>query len=432
MLPNTTFAGSKSLFSILASATVVLAAAALWFPIEGEFDVAVMAVPSVIILCVALIAIVAKRDSFLFRLMIVALIVKLVAAWIYTALPTFQLSDIKGIYFDGAKQFSESSIPLTEYFSLKTLWGTDFIVAMGACIFSLIGPSLAGAMALFAIASFWGQFLFYCAFVRAFPNGDRRLAAIVLFFSPSVVFWTAAFGKDALVLFATSLIAYGISRRFDTRGWSLIVVGLVLASMVRPHIGAFLAISLFISFLVTDISRGGRRMIGLKLLLFPVFFIVCLAVVIYSRDSLQLNTVDDASARAEFSYTNNQIGGSAFGEGESVEQRLAQSPVLMFRPFPWEANNLTAVLTSVEGVMLFLVVFLRRRSLFRLLRNARSSPLAVFALLFFLMFSFVFSISISNFGLLARQRVMVLPLVLTLIVASKSFPLRPAHKLMHA
>jgi hypothetical protein len=82
--------------------------------------------------------------------------------------------------------------------------------------------------------------------------------------------------------------------------------------------------------------------------------------------------------------------------------------------------------------VLFLVIFFRRKYLFRLLRNARSNPLVVFSILFFLIFSVVFSISSSNFGLLARQRVMVLPLILTLIVASESFPSRPTRKLAHA
>jgi hypothetical protein len=415
----------------LATAGFLAAGILFCLSIEGEFHVAVIVVPFITIMCIALIAVLARNNPFLFRVMIVALVVKLLAAWVYTALPTFQLSDIKGIYLDGARQFSDSSVPLSEYFSLQNLWGTGFIIAIGASLFSLIGPSLAGAMALFAIASFWGQFLFYCAFVRAFPNGNRCTAALVLFFFPSLVYWTAAFGKDALTLLAISFMAYGIARRFDARGWTLIVAGLVLASLVRPHIGAFLAVSLFMSFLVADISRGGRRMIGLKLLLFPVFFVICLAVVIYARDLLHFNSVEDANARAESSYMNNQTGGSAFGEAETVEQRLVQAPVLMFRPFLWEVTNLTAVLASCESIMLFLVIFFRRKYLFRLLRNARSNPLVVFAISFFLIFSAVFSISISNFGLLVRQRVMVLPLILTLIVASESFPPHRMHTLAH-
>lgn len=133
---------------------------------------------------------------------------------------------------------------------------------------------------------------------------------------------------------------------------------------------------------------------------------------------------------SDYSYKYNQVGGSAFGDESSTQTaRLAQAPFLMFRPFPWEANNMPAVIASAEGfvlLLLFLVVC-RRASLFRFLINARFTPLIIFAISFFLMFSVAFSISLSNFGLLARQRVMVLPLVLTLVAGSKA--LNPERKL---
>ena len=52
-------------------------------------------------------------------------------------------------------------------------------------------------MVLFAVISFWGQFFFYRAFVLAFPKANRRIAALLLFLFPSIVYWTSAFGKDA-------------------------------------------------------------------------------------------------------------------------------------------------------------------------------------------------------------------------------------------
>jgi hypothetical protein len=401
--------------------------------IEGEFDGAVIVIPSVIIICFALITVIARKNPFLFRIMIVALVVKLLAAWIYTALPAFQLSDVKGTYFDSAKQLAGSVTHLTDVFSLQQLWGTNLIVAIGACLFAVIGPSLAGAMVLFSIASFWGQFLFYRAFVLAFPTGNRRAAALLLFLFPSLVYWTSAFGKDALMMLAIGLISYGIARRFDIKGWATISVGLALATLVRPHIGAFVAISLFASYLVGDI-KSRLRIVGLKFLLFPFFFAICLGVVIYARNSLELANVEDAQAMSDYSYKYNQVGGSAFGdESSTLTSRLAQAPFLMFRPFPWETNNGTAVAASAEGLVLLLLVVRRRASLFRLAINARSTPLVIFAISFFLILSVVFSISVSNFGLLARQRVMVLPLVLTLLLASKSSVIaRGTLRLKHA
>ncbi len=392
----------------------------LFLPIEGDFDVAVIVIPSITIMCVALIAITTRNNPFLFRVMLVALVVKLLAAWIYTALPAFQLSDVKGTYFDSAKQLAGSATYLTEVFSLRQLWGTNLIIEIGACLFAVIGPSLSAAIILFAIASFWGQFLFYRAFVLAFPTANCRTAALSLFMFPSLVYWTATFGKDALMLLAIGLISHGIARRFDTKGWATILIGLPLATLVRPHIGAFLAVSLFGTYLVSDI-KSRHRIVGLKFLLFPLFFAICLAVVTYAQNSLELGSVDDAQAMSDYSYKYNQVGGSAFGDESSTRiGRLAQAPFLMFRPFPWETNNGPALIASCEGLVLLFLIVRRRASLFRLVINARATPLTSFAISFFLIFSIVFSISLSNFGLLARQRVMVLPLVLTLLLASKA------------
>jgi hypothetical protein len=406
------------LYPVLIVAFLSMAGSALCFSIEDEFRAAI-AIPFCIVVCISLVAIIARKDRFLFAVMTAALFAKLFASWLYTALPAFQLSDINGLYFDSAKQMAGSFIHLTDFFSLQQLWGTNLIIAIGACLFCVIGPSLAGAMVLFAIVSFWGQFLFYRAFVLAFPRANRRVAALLLFLFPSLVYWTSAFGKDALMTLAIGLISYGIARRFDTKGWATILVGLPLATLIRPHVGAFIAISLFASYLIADITYG-RKIIGLKLLLFPFFLATCLAIVTYSKSSLELNSVEDARAMSEYSHLHNQIGGSAFGEDESIGTRLAQAPLLMFRPFPWEVNNWTAVLASCEGLALLLFILYRRADLVRLFLSARSTPLVIFAICFVAIFSAVFSIALSNFGLLARQRVMVLPLVLALVAGSKS------------
>jgi hypothetical protein len=407
------------LYPVLIVAALWMAGSAVCFSIEDEFRAAII-IPFIVVISIALVAIITRKDRFLFRVMAAALFVKFLAAWLYTALPAFQLSDIKGLYFDSARQFAGSATHLTDFFSLQQLWGTNLIIAMGACLFAVIGPSLAGAIVLFATLSFWGQFFLYRAFVLAFPAASRRPAALFLFLFPSLVYWTATFGKDALMMLAIGLISYGIARRFDAKGWATILIGLPLATLVRPHVGAFVAISLFTSYLVGDI-KPRRTIVGLKFLLFPLFFAICLGVVIFARNSLELGSVEDAQAMSDYSYKYNQVGGSAFGDASSTQTgRLAQSPFLMFRPFPWETNNGTAVIASAEGLVLLLLVVRRRASLFRLVTNARSNPLVIFAISFFLIFSVVFSISVSNFGLLARQRVMVLPLVLMLVLASRS------------
>ena len=63
------------------------------------------------------------------------------------------------------------------------------------------------------------------------------------------------------MMLAIGMISYGIARRFDLKGWATILMGLPLATLVRPHVGAFIAISLFASYLIADITYG-RKIIG--------------------------------------------------------------------------------------------------------------------------------------------------------------------------
>ncbi len=315
------------IYSSLSFGLLLLAGAAICFLVEGEINGSLLIIPLAIALSFGFIAIVSNRDKFLFYVMLGGLLTKLFAAWIYTALDSFKLADVH-LYYETARQLSSSSTHIVDVFSYQQLWGTNFISVVGAYLFSAIGPSLFGIIVLFAITAFWGQFLFYRAFIRAFPTANSRPVALALFFFPSIVYWTATFGKDALMMLAIGLIAYGVSRRFDMKGWMTIFAGFVLATVVRPHMGAFLSISLFASYLIGDIKQS-RKIIGLKFLLFPLFLAVCWAVMIYARTSLEVSSMEDAQSMSDYSYKNNQVGGSAFGTSDaSITSRFAQSPSL--------------------------------------------------------------------------------------------------------
>jgi hypothetical protein len=85
-----------------------------------------------------------------------------------------------------------------------------------------------------------------------------------------------------------------------------------------------------------------------------------------------------------------------------------------FRPYPWEAGGLFPKLTSLEGVFLALLILARWPQIWRGIRRWRSNAMVLFASAAFLAFSVILS-SLSNFGLLARQRTQVLPFLFMLI-----------------
>jgi len=93
---------------------------------------------------------------------------------------------------------------------------------------------------------------------------------------------------------------------------------------------------------------------------------------------------------------------------------------LFFRPFPWEVHSLQAVIAAGEGLLLAFLVWKRRRELMLALRASRETAVILAAILFVAQFSIIFSAAITNFGLLARERVMAMPFLVLLLCFHKT------------
>ena len=139
------------------------------------------------------------------------------------------------------------------------------------------------------------------------------------------------------------------------------------------------------------------------------------------------------SAIMQIARSNTDMGGSTYGS--SLSSRLAMAPFLLVRPFPFEVHNFQAALASFEGVLLLLMFVRRRKVLYRTLGQIRSNPFTMFLVLYAVEFTIIYAGATTNFGLLNRQRVMLLPFAIMLFlgdsgaarnVASVSVRMRPA------
>ena len=81
----------------------------------------------------------------------------------------------------------------------------------------------------------------------------------------------------------------------------------------------------------------------------------------------------------------------------------------------WEARNPQSAMASLEGLFLVGLGWRRRKQLLSVVKNWRENPFVFFLLLFVAEFSIIFSAAITNFGLLARQRVMATPFLIMLL-----------------
>jgi len=95
--------------------------------------------------------------------------------------------------------------------------------------------------------------------------------------------------------------------------------------------------------------------------------------------------------------------------------RLPQGMItVLLRPFPWEAPGFLQKLASLEGIALLSFAFIRRKSLAASLRHIRIVPFLFYCWVLTILYSLTFQ-AFGNFGLLDRQRSLVLPALYVLL-----------------
>ena len=296
---------------------------------------------------------------------------------------------------------------------------TAFMKVVTGVVYTVIGPSKIGGFAVFATASFWGVYLCLRAFQMALPAGNVKRYALLVFFLPSMLFWSSSIGKEAWMTLALGLAAYGAARLFTHQRRALLplALGLVAALVVRPHIAIVVVAGLFAGYVVRPHLRRGMvsGRVG------KVVGVVCLAVVgvvatQQMQDALNLDSSSSVNEALDFAQARTDEGGSSFTAARinsPVDVPWATVTVL-FRPFPHEADNLQMLVSSLEGVMLLALFVASLRRLIRAPRLALRHPYVAFVMLYSLIFVFAFS-SFGNFGIITRQRVQLFPFVLALI-----------------
>jgi hypothetical protein len=284
------------------------------------------------------------------------------------------------------------------------------------------------AFATFLVLSwlaFWGCFLCYRALVIAFPASGRRRYALLVMLWPSLLFWPSSIGKEAWVLFAIGISAYGAARAFTRRpgGYLVLILGLAAVLLVRPHVALLLFVAFAAAFLVgrRDSAQPGKLTPGSVAKIAGLLILVVVGSFLASRTEEFLGVEDISSTSSiqesqEEVRTSTEQGGSEFDSPDPFSPTgYPQAAVsVLFRPFPWEASGSEQLGTAAEAMFLVFLAAASWRRLLAVPRLLRSRPYVTFALVFVIVFVFAFGV-VSNFGLLARQRAQVLPFVFVLL-----------------
>lgn len=358
------------------------------------------------------------------RLVMIAAIVKVVGASVARYWVDFSVyggSD--------ATEYHEEGVVLAPilrsgvYDGLGKLSGTRFTEVVTGHVYALAGPSRLGGFMVFSWLAFVGLYLFWRAFCIAVPTGDHRRYALLVFFFPTILIWTSGTGKDAWMMLCLGGAAWGFASLLAGRWRVLPVLGLALwgAAIVRPHLVLIMLIAAAAGVLVrllpaqesqTDARRGSRA------LLIGVLTVATVLTVGQAEQYFGLDDLDVESARevTDRVVTNTGLSGSTFqapDPGTPVGYLRAGITVL-FRPFPLEVPTAQGTATAAEGVALLLLLYFSARRLGRLPAALLRIPYMAFAMTYVIAFVYAFA-SISNFGILARQRAQLLPMIFALM-----------------
>jgi hypothetical protein len=214
-----------------------------------------------------------------------------------------------------------------------------------------------------------------------------------------------------------------------------LAASLALLVGVRPHMGVAASIGIALA-----LGFQPLRQTGPAIFLWPLKRLALLAavgvfgVVVITQGFVQVGLqAVTLEALAERAYTQQRgFVGTAAGsvlpptiESGDPAEVAGAIPfgvfTLMFRPLPWEAHNVLAIVAAAENVFLLGLVLWRRRALLRSLRAVMSQPIMLYSLVVFLAGAITLSFN-WNLGTLARHRTMVLPFFAILLAGPTPRP----------
>jgi hypothetical protein len=361
-------------------------------------------------------------DRRLLWLLVAALVLKLIGSLVryYVAFDVYGgVADAAG-YHDYGSNIADRFRDGVFDTGLPDLTGTNFIRFFTGIVYMVIGSSSLGGFLVFSWIGFWGLYWFYRAYTVAVPEGRTWTYAKLVLFLPSLIYWPSSVGKEAWMVFCLGLAAFGAAKLMTGRNWRGLVLaglGMLGAAQVRPHVAGLVGLALVAGYVVRP-ARIGHQNFAMLGKFVGVTAAVVLALILVQRtdDFLEQSAIETRQGVAgviEQTAERTSIGGSQFQP--SILENPARAPIaiptILFRPFIFEAENFQTLAAAIETTFLLVLAIARFRWGLHALRTMRRQPYVAFALVYVGLFIVAFS-GIANFGLLARERVQMLPFFL--------------------
>ena len=272
---------------------------------------------------------------------------------------------------------------------------------------------------VFALLGFVGAAFFVRAFVIALPAADPARYAVLLMCWPSIVYWPSSTGKDAVMMFGLGLTAAALARLLNGH-WRVLpwfLAGITVAALVRPHV-ALIAVTAAVAAVVLNSPSGKQgSLIGRSFVIGALAFAGTLASDgVEAAFEIQDLNVSGLGAALDLANLRSAQGGSSFVAAriDSFGDVPWGVTTVLLRPFPHEAASIPMLVSAAEGVVLLGLLLMGLPRLTAAVGSVRREAYVGYCAVFVGVFVYLFS-ALGNFGILARQRTMMTPLLLVLI-----------------
>jgi hypothetical protein len=388
-----------------------------------------------------------KEDrSFILGLAVAGLVTKLLFSLLRLSVTEqiWGLQDAAGYNRNGeliaqairAGRFSE----VIESYSATSGAGTAGTSLLTGIVYSVFGESLTGGFLFFAFIAFIGALCFIRAVYLVVPGRQHRLYAFLIFFFPTILFWPSSLGKDAIQFGFAGVATLGFAIALTrSRLWGavLILLGIGGVYLVRPEVAVAIPVAMVIGFLLRK-PRANMRDIAIKAVSIGIFLALGLLLKPAIETTIGVDELSFTSVQEKLEdfasnpFSENDV--TADGNIATTSDFDAVSPsspswvpmaflTVLFRPFIWEANSAQTLLQSLEGLLTLALVAYGARNIVRTVAATPNSAFLIYSLVFMITMVLILS-TFGNFGLLARQRAIVFPMVFLFAAGSAAYQRR--------
>jgi hypothetical protein len=290
--------------------------------------------------------------------------------------------------------------------------GTSFLVFITAILTNVLGLSYLGCFLVFNLIGYVGLIAYYGVLKNTTKDKSKYIQrlGLLLIFLPSVSFWSSALGKDSISFLSVGLTLWFALDPKNRLGYFIFAV--ICMTLVRPHISAIMIIAYTVSFVFDS------RVPLLRRLILGVFSIALSLIMI--PFALQYAGVGDPSSASDIQqYINGRQENNLDG-GSSVDISSMSFPMqlatYLFRPLPFEANSIFALLASVEN-MIFIVIFVIW--IYSCLKKYKPSIKSnrIFLWVYALLTWAILALTTANLGIASRQKWMFVPVLIFLTLS---------------